>query len=65
MQVLGAGQLNGQFAVFDTRRGVHAVDSTLAERSHRQISHCLMLMYCHVESELRATDVGLSLVRLL
>ena len=33
LQVLGAGQLNGQFALFDTRRGVHAIDST--ERHHR------------------------------
>ena len=34
-QVLGAGQYNGQFAVFDVRQGADAVDATPIERSHR------------------------------
>ena len=35
LQILGAGHLNGQFAIYDTRRGVHAVDTTPVERCHR------------------------------
>lgn len=35
LQVLGAGQYNGQFAVFDTRQGAAPVDATPIEHSHR------------------------------
>ncbi|KAK9917240.1 hypothetical protein WJX75_002207 [Coccomyxa subellipsoidea] len=34
-KVLGAGQYNGQFAVFDTRQGSNAVDATPIVKSHR------------------------------
>ena len=34
-QVLGAGQYNGQFAIFDVRQGAAPVDATPVERSHR------------------------------
>ena len=33
--MLGAGQYNGQFAVFDTRQGAAPVDATPIEHSHR------------------------------
>lgn len=39
VQVLGAGQYNGQFAVFDMRQGSNAVDATPIEKSHRHASH--------------------------
>jgi hypothetical protein len=39
VQVLGAGQYNGQFAVFDTRQGSNAVDATPIVKSHRHASH--------------------------
>lgn len=34
-QVLGGGQYNGQYVVFDTRHGSAAVDATPIEKSHR------------------------------
>lgn len=35
MQLLGGGQYNGQFVVFDMRKGSAAVDATPIEKSHR------------------------------
>lgn len=34
-QVLGAGQYNGQFVLFDMRQGSAAVDATPIDKSHR------------------------------
>jgi dynein intermediate chain 2 len=33
--VIGAGQYNGQFAVFDTRKGAAPVEATPVDASHR------------------------------
>ncbi|CAL8464794.1 g4329 [Coccomyxa elongata] len=38
-QVLGGGQINGQFVVFDMRRGSADVDATPIEKSHRGPVH--------------------------
>ncbi len=37
--MLGAGHCNGQFGIFDTRRGHSPIDATPMERSHRCAQH--------------------------
>lgn len=37
--MLGGGMYNGQFGVFDPRKGPGAVESTAMEHSHRYCTH--------------------------
>ncbi len=53
VQVLGAGQYNGQFVVFDTRQGSTPVDATPIEKSHRHGSFpfdCPFSMHVHLQT---------------
>lgn len=40
--MLGGGMYNGQFGVFDPRKGPGAVESTAMEHSHRCCTHHVM-----------------------
>jgi hypothetical protein len=60
-QVLGAGQYNGQFAIFDVRQGAAPVDATPIEHSHRcQLSDPAYPRACaHVRACLNILSVAL------